>query len=133
MAVLRSLVYAAIFYPATLLWVLAGIVGSLFGRGYPLAVVLSWVKLHHWLVEQVLGIHVRMEGSILPGPHLIAVKHQSMLETVEMVRLSNLPVPALINFELASGANLQAIQQRAQAIATWVARAAVLRALREAL
>jgi cell division transport system permease protein len=29
----------------------------------------------------------------------------------------DLPVPALINFELASGANLQAIQQRAQAIA----------------
>jgi 1-acyl-sn-glycerol-3-phosphate acyltransferase len=100
MAVLRSLVYAAIFYPATLLWVLAGIVGSLFGRGYPLAVVLSWVKLHHWLVEQVLGIHVRMEGSILPGPHLIAVKHQSMLETVEMVRLSNLPV-IVIKKELA--------------------------------
>ena len=32
MALLRSLLYAAIFYPATLLWVLAGIVASLFGR-----------------------------------------------------------------------------------------------------
>lgn len=100
MAVLRSLVYAAIFYPATLLWVLAGIVGSLFGRRYPLAVVLSWVKLHHWLAEHLLGIRVRMEGSIPPGPHLIAVKHQSMLETVEMVRLSNLPV-IVIKKELA--------------------------------
>ena len=100
MAALRSLVYAAIFYPATLLWVLAGIVGSLFGRHYPLAVVLSWVKLHHWLAEHLLGIRVRMEGSIPPGPHLIAVKHQSMLETVDMVRLSNLPV-IVIKKELA--------------------------------
>ena len=100
MAALRSLVYAAIFYPATLLWVLAGIFGSLFGRRYPLAVVLSWVKLHHWLAEHLLGIRVRMEGSIPPGPHLIAVKHQSMLETVEMVRLSNLPV-IVIKKELA--------------------------------
>ena len=100
MVALRSLVYAAIFYPATLLWVLAGIVGSLFGRRYPLAVVLSWVKLHHWLAEDLLGIHVRMEGSIPSGPHLIAVKHQSMLETVEMVRLSNLPV-IVIKKELA--------------------------------
>ena len=100
MPALRSLVYAAIFYPATLLWVLAGIVGSLFGRRYPLAVVLSWVKLHHWLAEDLLGIHVRMEGSIPSGPHLIAVKHQSMLETVEMVRLSNLPV-IVIKKELA--------------------------------
>mgnify|MGYP003286635318 CR=1 FL=1 len=61
MAALRSLVYAAIFYPATLVWVLAGIVGSLFGRHYPLAVVLSWVKLHHWLAEHLLGIRVRMD------------------------------------------------------------------------
>ena len=100
MAALRSLVYAAIFYPATLLWVLAGIVGNLFGRNYPLAVVLSWVRLHHWLAEHLLGIHVRMEGRIPSGPHLIAVKHQSMLETVEMVRLSNLPV-IVIKKELA--------------------------------
>jgi 1-acyl-sn-glycerol-3-phosphate acyltransferase len=100
MAALRSLVYAAIFYPATLLWVLAGIVSSPFGRRYPLAVVLSWVRLHHWLAERVLGIHVRIEGSVPAGPHLIAVKHQSMLETVEMVRLSNLPV-IVIKKELA--------------------------------
>ena len=100
MAALRSLVYAAIFYPATLLWVLAGIAGSLFGRRYPPAVALSWVKLHHWLTEKLLQIHVHMEGSIPAGPHLIAVKHQSMLETVEMVRLSNLPV-IVIKQELA--------------------------------
>ena len=100
MTALRSLIYAAIFYPATLLWVLAGIVGNLFGRHYPLAVVLSWVKLHNWLTEHLLGIRVRLEGSIPPGPHLIAVKHQSMLETVEMVRLSNLPV-IVIKKELA--------------------------------
>ena len=100
MTALRSRIYAAIFYPATLLWVLAGIVGNLFGRPYPLAVVLSWVKLHHWLTEHLLGIRVRLEGSIPPGPHLIAVKHQSMLETVEMVRLSSLPV-IVIKKELA--------------------------------
>ena len=40
-AALRSLLYAAIFYPATFLWVLAGIVASLFGRRPTLAVVLQ--------------------------------------------------------------------------------------------
>lgn len=92
MSLARSLLYAAIFYPATLLWVLAGVVASLFGRRPTLAVVLSWVELHHWLSENVLGIQARVEGAIPPGPHLIAVKHQSMLETIEMVRLTNLPV-----------------------------------------
>jgi 1-acyl-sn-glycerol-3-phosphate acyltransferase len=91
-AVLQSLLYAAIFYPLTALWVVGGLAASLFGQGPTLAVVLSWVNLHHWLVRHVLGVRIRVDGSIPPGPHLIAVKHQSMLETLEMVRLSNLPV-----------------------------------------
>jgi 1-acyl-sn-glycerol-3-phosphate acyltransferase len=92
MALLRSLLFAAIFYPATVLWVLAGLIATLFGRRPTLAVVLSWVDLHHWLTAHVLGIRARVEGVIPAGPYLIAVKHQSMFETLEMVRLTNLPV-----------------------------------------
>jgi 1-acyl-sn-glycerol-3-phosphate acyltransferase len=95
MALLRSLLFAAIFYPATFLLVLGGLVASLFGRGPTLAVVLSWVELNHWLCRHVLGIRTRVIGAIPPGPHLIAVKHQSMYETLEMVRLSGLPVIVL--------------------------------------
>lgn len=100
MIVLRSLLYAAIFYPATLLWCVAGLIAALFGRQPTLAVVVSWVELNHWLARNLLGIHVRVEGEIPPGPHLIAVKHESMLETIEMVRLSRLPV-IVIKKELA--------------------------------
>jgi 1-acyl-sn-glycerol-3-phosphate acyltransferase len=92
MALARSLLFAAIFYPATVIWVLAGIVASLFGRRPTLAVVLSWVDLHHKLATHVLGIRTRLDGALPPGPHLIAVKHQSMYETLEMVRLTHLPV-----------------------------------------
>jgi len=95
MAAARSLLYAAIFYPGTVLWVLAGVVASLFGRRPALAVVLSWVDFHHWLARRVLGISFRVEGAIPPGPRLIAVKHQSMLETTEMVRLTHLPIIVL--------------------------------------
>ena len=38
------------------------------------------------------GIRTRVTARFPPGPHLIAVKHQSMFETLEMVRLSSLPV-----------------------------------------
>jgi 1-acyl-sn-glycerol-3-phosphate acyltransferase len=95
MAAARSLLYAAIFYPGTVLWVLAGVVASLFGRQPALAVVLSWVDFHHWLARRVLGLGFRVEGAIPPGPRLIAVKHQSMLETTEMVRLTHLPIIVL--------------------------------------
>jgi 1-acyl-sn-glycerol-3-phosphate acyltransferase len=100
MRLARSLLYAALFYPATLLWVLAGIVASLFGSRPTLAVVLNWCEMHHWLAARILDIHPRVEGSIPPGPHLIAVKHQSMYETIEMVRITNLPV-IVIKRELA--------------------------------
>jgi 1-acyl-sn-glycerol-3-phosphate acyltransferase len=92
MALVRSAIYAAIFYPVTVIWVLAGIVASLLGRRPTLAIVLSWVDVHHWLARNILGIRIRLEGAITPGPHLIAVKHQSMFETLEMVRLSRLPI-----------------------------------------
>lgn len=92
MAALRSLLYAAIFYPVTVLWVLAGLVASLIGSGPTLAVVLSWVDVHSWLTGNVLAIRLRVEGEVPPGPLLIAVKHQSMFETLEMVRITNLPI-----------------------------------------
>lgn len=95
MSVARSLLYAAIFYPATLLWVLIGLVASLFGSRPTLAVVQSWVDMHHLLAKQVLGIRTRVEGAVPAGSYLIAVKHQSMFETLEMVRLCKLPVIVL--------------------------------------
>ena len=97
---LRSLLYAAIFYSLTVIWVLIGMVATPLGRRPMLAVVLSWVEIHHWLTENILGIRVRLAGAIPTGPHLIAVKHQSMLETLEMVRLTNLPI-IVIKKELA--------------------------------
>ena len=92
MALVRSLLYAAAFYPLTFLWVVIGVPISLFGRKPTLAVVLSWVEMHHWLTTRILGIRVRVEGEVPRGPLLIAVKHQSMLETLEMVRITNLPI-----------------------------------------
>lgn len=95
MAWARSLLYASIFYSATVLLLFVGLPATLFGRKATLAIVLSWVDFHHWLARNVLGIRLKVEGSIPAGPRLIAVKHQSMFETLEMVRLSHLPIIVL--------------------------------------
>lgn len=100
MAPLRSLLFAAIFYAATFFLVLIGIVASLLAEHGTRAVVMAWVEFHHWLTERLLGIRVRVEGAIPRGAHILAVKHQSMFETIEMVRLSDLPV-IVIKRELA--------------------------------
>lgn len=101
MAAIRSLLYAILFYPMTFLWCVGGMFAALFGRRPTIAIVLSWVDINHALVRHILNIDFRIEGAIPTGPHLIAVKHQSMLETLEMVRLSHhLPV-IVIKRELA--------------------------------
>ena len=100
MTVVRSLLYTALFYLGTALWVLAGVVASLFGRRPTLAVVLNWVELNHWLTSHVLRIRTEVDGVIPEGAYLIAVKHEAMFETTEMVRLSKLPV-IVIKRELA--------------------------------
>ena len=128
MALIRSLIYAAIFYPATVLWVIAGIIISLFGRRPTLAVVLSWVDFHHWLAKNILGIQTRVEGEIPSGPFLIAVKHEAMFETLEMVRLSKLPV-IVMKQQLADIPLFGALTRRYGVIP--VERAAGAKALRE--
>jgi 1-acyl-sn-glycerol-3-phosphate acyltransferase len=89
---LRSLLFALIFYPLTAGFCIAGILARVAGRSATLAVVRLWMDLFHWLTRHLLGIHTRVEGAIPPGPHLVAVKHQSMFETLEVARLTGLPI-----------------------------------------
>ena len=90
----RSALFAAIFYPATLLFVLACFAASAFGSKPMRAVVHAWTDFHHGLARLV-GTRLQITGSIPPGAYLIAVKHQSMFETLEIVRLARSPVIVL--------------------------------------
>ena len=74
---------------------------SLFGRRPTLAVVLSWARFPPLAGRATSSASARRsKGDIPAGPYLIAVKHQSMFETIEMVRLPKLPV-IVIKRELA--------------------------------
>lgn len=93
MPLLRSLLFMAVFYPGTLIYVLSGIVAHLaIGTGAMRAVVIGWARFHHFAARRILGIKVRVEGRIPPGPHLVAVKHQSMFETIEILLIADTPV-----------------------------------------
>ena len=95
MQLVRSLLFALTFYPATALFVIVGLLASLCGTRPMLRVIHVWADVHNWLAETILGIHRVVDGQIPPGPALIAVKHQSMYETIEMVRLARTPVIVL--------------------------------------
>ena len=95
MQLLRSILYALAFYPATVFYVLTGIVVSLFGKEATRSLVREWAAFHYTLARTVLGIRTEVDGEFPKGAVLIAVKHQSMYETLEMVRLAQTPAIVL--------------------------------------
>ncbi len=95
MQLFRSLIYALIFYPATAIYVLVGIAATLFGQRTTRALVRNWTLFNHDLARMVLGVSSVMEGEIPSGAVLIAVKHESMYETLEMVHRGHTPAIVL--------------------------------------
>lgn len=92
MVLLRSLLFALLFYPGTAVYVLAVIVMSPLGDRPVRAIVHGWSDYHHWLVRYVLGIRMDFDRPVPEGAYLIAVKHEAMVETVEGLRLARTPV-----------------------------------------
>jgi 1-acyl-sn-glycerol-3-phosphate acyltransferase len=95
MQLLRSLVYALIFYPATFLYVVAGIAVTLVSPKSTRALVRSWTVFSCDLARTLLGISTAVEGEVPAGAYLIAVKHESMFETLAMVHLAETPTIVL--------------------------------------
>ena len=95
MALIRSVMFALIFYPVTVIAVLLAPLASLFGQPAMIRLARGWTRIHYWSARTLLGIETRVEGALPDGPVLIAAKHQAMYETLELVRLLGDPVPVL--------------------------------------
>lgn len=94
MAALRSLAFMLVFYPATVLFVLAAFAAIPFGPKAVRAVCEAWAGFYSACVRVLIGIRTRIEGEIPRGSVLVAGKHQAMLETIEIVTL--LDTPAIV-------------------------------------
>ncbi len=95
MNALRSLLYAAVFYPGSVLYVLAGIVVIPLGRGAVRRVADAWAGFNRLCARFLLGIRTRVEGEVPTGPVLVAVKHQSMFETLEIALILDTPATVM--------------------------------------
>ncbi len=92
MTLIRSALFALLFYPGTLIYVLTVIAVAPIGDRPVQAVVHAWSAYHNWLVRHVVGIRIEWDGAIPDGPYLIAVKHQSMMEAVDTLHFARAPV-----------------------------------------
>ena len=101
MAWLRTLVFNIVFWGVSLPIVATVPVSALFGQRAVIAHATVWTRWHAWATRWLLGIRVRIEGTMPAGPALYAAKHQAMFETLELQRLLDGPAMALKE-ELAS-------------------------------
>ena len=92
MPALRSGLFALLFYPGTLLYVLMILASTAVSERAVRYWVHAWALFHYWLARRVLGIRFEWDGVIPDGPYLIAVKHQAMVEAVDTLRFAQSPV-----------------------------------------
>lgn len=95
MNLLRSALFALVFYGWTVIAVLLAFPIALFGTRAIRRWAHGWVGFHRWCARWLLGIRSVIEGPRPEGAMLVAVKHQSMFETMEMVRLLDEPAVVL--------------------------------------
>lgn len=91
----RGLLFALIFYPVTVVAVLAAFPVALAGTRAVRAHARGWALFHRWCARLLLGISARVEGPVPRGAVLIAGKHQAMFETIEMLVLLDSPAVVL--------------------------------------
>lgn len=95
MALVRSLLFALVFYSGTVLAVLIAVPVALAGRRPIRAWANGWARFHRLCARFILGVRTRVEGEVPQGAVLVAAKHQSMFETLEIAVLLRNPATVL--------------------------------------
>lgn len=93
MTFLRSFVFALIFYPGSTFYVLVSPLFAMFGRPVQIYWTYAWARFHSRCTRWLLGIRMTIEGEVPTGPVLIAMKHESMYETVQSFLIFDRPAP----------------------------------------
>ena len=95
MILVRSALFALLFYSGTVVAVLLSFPISLFGTHAVRSWAHLWVGFHRWCAAHLLGIRSRIEGDPPSGAAIVAAKHQSMFETLEIMLLLDQPAIVL--------------------------------------
>lgn len=91
----RSALFALVFYTGTAVAVLTAFLLVPFGNDAVRAQAQRWAGMHRWAARHILGIRVRFEGTLPEGTVLYAAKHQSMFETLELLKALRGPATVL--------------------------------------
>lgn len=88
---LRSIVFYVVFYGGSVAYVLFSLAAMICGRRVFIAVVHGWSRFHRSCVTGLLGIRVVVEGEAPKQPALVALKHESFFEAIDLPNLLGRP------------------------------------------
>lgn len=91
--VLRSLVFHIAFVGGTFILALLSLATPLVGNRWSVYLGDRWAHWHRFLAKHVIGIKVKIEGEVPGGAVLVAGKHESMFEAIDLPVLLHMPVP----------------------------------------
>ena len=90
--ILRSLLFYAVFYIGSIYPVTAAAaLVTLGSRVRFRRMVRQWALWHRWCARIILGIDQRTEGQVPSGPVLIAMRHESFYEAIDLPALLDRP------------------------------------------
>ena len=92
---LRTSIFRAIFYAASVPIVVTTPIAALFGQRVVIAHADRWSRLHRVLMRWILGIRARVEGEVPVGQFLYVAKHEAMYETLELQLILGSPAMVL--------------------------------------
>ena len=90
---LRSLVFNLLFYPVFLFWAVIALPTLMMPRAALMRVAAWWARSNIVLMRAICNIKVEFRGveKIPKGPLIVAAKHQSMWETISLLRFFDAP------------------------------------------
>lgn len=88
---MRSTVFYVAFYVGSVVYVLAAALALPFGTEWLLRICEGWSRFHRRCARMLLGIRVRVEGELPSGSVLVALRHESFFEAIDLPALLDRP------------------------------------------
>ena len=90
--VVRSVIFYAVFYFGSIFYVLGSLAMAPVSHRAFNVLVTGWSSYHRACAALLLGIRVRIEGEVPAGGVLVAIRHESFFEAIDLPHAYDLPV-----------------------------------------
>lgn len=97
---LRSMIFAGLFYGGSLLFVLAALTAALISRRLLIAAARNWSRYHRLCARLILGVRIETLGPRTAEQVIYAIKHESFFEAIDLPALLDAPAIPFAKAEL---------------------------------